>query len=248
MSDFLKSGQIAVGKSILFYKGINNTIQSYDPSDISDLKTSVSNGKSLIASAITDKGVSTASSATFQTMASNIGKIETISGSLINLPNGYLYSTSTYVPGFILSWFDESHGNSTLNYPINSNYVTVIFGAGYKTYTNLINWESGRGSNTRSNGFYGMYSESRGNIFTGINLKGYTTINIKMTENDVGNVHVFLIQYLSSDVLQLYRYTINASSSTSYIGSASLGFTGNSRPYTIICGESNGCYHTIQFT
>ena len=44
---------------------------------INDLKTSVSEGKSLIASAITDKGVSTASSATFQTMASNIGKIET---------------------------------------------------------------------------------------------------------------------------------------------------------------------------
>ena len=40
------------------------------------LKTSVSNGKSLIASAITDKGISTASDATFQTMASNIRAIK----------------------------------------------------------------------------------------------------------------------------------------------------------------------------
>ena len=72
MPGFLKSGQIVVGKSILFYKGLNNTIQSYDPSEIINLKSSVSEGKSLIASAITDKGVSTASDATFQTMADNI--------------------------------------------------------------------------------------------------------------------------------------------------------------------------------
>lgn len=42
---------------------------------IDQLFTSVSNGKSLIAEAITDKGVSTASNATFQTMANNINNI-----------------------------------------------------------------------------------------------------------------------------------------------------------------------------
>ena len=36
------------------------------------LKTSVSNGKSAVASAITDKGISTSATATFDTMASNI--------------------------------------------------------------------------------------------------------------------------------------------------------------------------------
>ena len=44
-------------------------------SELNSLKTSVSNGKSLIASAITGKGVSTASDATFQTMANNISSI-----------------------------------------------------------------------------------------------------------------------------------------------------------------------------
>ena len=39
--------------------------------------TSVSNGKSLVASAITDKGVATANDATFQQMATNIGNIKT---------------------------------------------------------------------------------------------------------------------------------------------------------------------------
>lgn len=38
---------------------------------------SVSNGKSLVASAITDMGVETASDATFETIANNIGNIET---------------------------------------------------------------------------------------------------------------------------------------------------------------------------
>lgn len=38
---------------------------------------SVSNGKSLVASAITDMGIETASDATFETMANNIGSIET---------------------------------------------------------------------------------------------------------------------------------------------------------------------------
>lgn len=43
---------------------------------------SVSNGKSLIASAITGKGVSTASDATFQQMATNIGNIKTGPGTV----------------------------------------------------------------------------------------------------------------------------------------------------------------------
>ena len=43
--------------------------------ELDNLKTSGSEGKSLIASAITAKGVSTASDATFQQMATNIGSI-----------------------------------------------------------------------------------------------------------------------------------------------------------------------------
>lgn len=46
-------------------------------SAIDQLFTSVSNGKSLIAGAITDKGVSTSASDSFQQMAANIGAIET---------------------------------------------------------------------------------------------------------------------------------------------------------------------------
>ena len=43
--------------------------------DLESLKSSVSNGKALVASAITDKGVTTAADATFQQMADNINNI-----------------------------------------------------------------------------------------------------------------------------------------------------------------------------
>lgn len=45
---------------------------------IDELFTSVSNGKALVASAITGKGIATSSDATFQTMASNIEKIQSV--------------------------------------------------------------------------------------------------------------------------------------------------------------------------
>ena len=45
--------------------------------ELNSLKTSVSNGKSAVASAITDKGVSTSATASFDTMAANIQKIVT---------------------------------------------------------------------------------------------------------------------------------------------------------------------------
>lgn len=45
--------------------------------EFNSLKTSVSEGKALIATAVTGKGVQTAADATFQTMATNIGSIPT---------------------------------------------------------------------------------------------------------------------------------------------------------------------------
>lgn len=54
-----------------------------------ELFTSVSNGKSNVAAAITDKGISTASDATFDTMATNIRKIPTSGGD----PDPYYVNT-----------------------------------------------------------------------------------------------------------------------------------------------------------
>ena len=90
----LSPGKIQVGNSKVFAKLGNGTVRDltldtdtntvythpYDIqcnaiNEINSLKSSVSNGKSAIASAITGKGVSTAADATFQTMANNINQI-----------------------------------------------------------------------------------------------------------------------------------------------------------------------------
>ena len=55
---------------------IINTKLNEIEKQVNDCFTSVSNGKELIASAITDKGVQTGKDATFATMADNISKIE----------------------------------------------------------------------------------------------------------------------------------------------------------------------------
>ena len=57
-------------------------------SELNSLKSSVSNGKSLIASAITGKGVSTDAGASFQTMANNIGAIPVGFSSVISSSTG----------------------------------------------------------------------------------------------------------------------------------------------------------------
>lgn len=91
MPTFLKHGQLCTGLNKGFLRLNGSTIQlasqsSIDTlsgnittinSEISSLKTSVSNGKSLIAAAVTDKGVPTAASDSFTTMSNNIRNIET---------------------------------------------------------------------------------------------------------------------------------------------------------------------------
>ena len=66
-------------KSISFDGHIHSISQVTNlQNEINSLKTSVSNGKSAVASAITDKGVSTSATATFDTMASNIRAISSL--------------------------------------------------------------------------------------------------------------------------------------------------------------------------
>ena len=118
--DFLRSGQLITGQTGLIYKGYDGigriiNPNNYQPvgsyatvSQLNELKTSVSNGKSLIASAITDKGVSTASDATFQTMSNNIRSIQTAAGSIYDITahDGTLFDNDTnasYFPFLIIN-------------------------------------------------------------------------------------------------------------------------------------------------
>ena len=70
---------------------LSTKIKNID-TEMNSVKTSVSEGKTLIASAITDKGVSTASDASFSTMAANIRKIDKIITGTPALNKDFTYS------------------------------------------------------------------------------------------------------------------------------------------------------------
>lgn len=71
--------QAVVADTNANFANVNTSIQQLNAND-EQLFQSVSSGKRKVAAAITDKGVNTASNATFDTMASNIRKIETGGG------------------------------------------------------------------------------------------------------------------------------------------------------------------------
>lgn len=65
---------------VSFTEAIKQAIQAckdYVDKKVVELKKSVSDGKTLVATAITDKGVATEPTDSFATMAENVGKIST---------------------------------------------------------------------------------------------------------------------------------------------------------------------------
>ena len=77
--------------------------------DVNELFQSVSSGKTLVANAITGKGVSTSTTATFATMATNIGKIS----------GGYKEETKSLIVT------SNSNGTQTLTFTFSANVIAV---------------------------------------------------------------------------------------------------------------------------
>ena len=99
---------------------------------INETFTSASNGKQIIATAITGMGVATSASDTYQTMANNIQSIETgvkrmVANDTSIVPTG-TYATSTY--------YDTSFG-VLISYAPNGDVVLTMKGGTTTTYENL---------------------------------------------------------------------------------------------------------------
>lgn len=104
---------------------LNTTAQDLKGA-INEVFQNVSNGKRLIASAITDKGVNTSDTATFQEMATNIGNISSTGG-------GSKQYSVTYKLSNVVSSNTSTSGN------IGSSYTTTLTpNAGYKLNTPII--------------------------------------------------------------------------------------------------------------
>ena len=102
----IKSGEFLTEHQDISHLATKTSVSSLE-SEVSNLKQSVSDGKELIASAITDKGVNTSKTDSFQTMAANISKI---SGDNDNDDVVLIYSFEDDVRG-------NAHGTILLNTP-----------------------------------------------------------------------------------------------------------------------------------
>lgn len=142
----------------------NNIVNTYaTKTELNTLKNSVSNGKKAVADAITAKGVSTATTADFSAMATNIGKISTgliasfLSGLTLTTPYSSNYSSSqssscaSFGPSTTISFNGASYTcwtlgwkNAVNNYSIgnlstNSNtvYAVILYNVTYGRYVLL---------------------------------------------------------------------------------------------------------------
>ena len=82
--------------------------------ELNEVKQSVSNGKELLASAITDKGVNTSKDDTFQTMANNVSQITTGDGPVYENPDFYELRTNGGTDYSYL-FYKASFSNKTLD-------------------------------------------------------------------------------------------------------------------------------------
>lgn len=81
--------------------------------EIAEVKKSVSDGKSRVASAITDKGVATEATDTFDTMAENIRKIS--GGGIVSKTNSTKGTFSNALAGIVTKVISETYIGGLIN-------------------------------------------------------------------------------------------------------------------------------------
>lgn len=117
------AGYVDAGNKDLYIVNSNGDIyfnyKNGELTSLSSLKQSVSDGKTAIASAITDKGIPASGSDTFSQLATKIGQINTgkrvASGGLGNLPAGSAFSVGglAFTPSLVTINYTDNDSNGT---------------------------------------------------------------------------------------------------------------------------------------
>ena len=200
---------------------------------IDQLFTSVSNGKSQIASAITDMGVSTSANDSFSQMATNIGNIETgydtsqVTATANTVRSGYKFVNSS---GQLITGTIPSKGAQT--YTPKTVSQTIAKGQYLSGNQTIQGDENLKASNIKSGvsifGVSGSYTGNRGEItsirqsgnsitfYTDITLQSYILGSILLKGQDPYNSSFYsliiclnYIDYISSGYVDSYGYYVS---------------------------------------
>ena len=195
-------GDVITAENITIKDTNNNFTSTHVEGALNELFQSASNGKTLIANAITGKGVKTNATDSFQTMATNIENISGGSGGITPTGTKEITQNGTYdVTNFatVLVNITSSGGNiesgtitptkqsTTLDIPTTKKCSNLVFfqhemngGAGYRTLAGLIRC-GGVGINLASN--------STGATLNVIGTSGTTLTCVVVTFND-NSIHI----------------------------------------------------------
>lgn len=193
---------------------VNGQISNIN-NNINELFQSVSDGKELVAEAITDKGVTTSASANFETMANNIGKIKTNQG-IIVIPEGYMDTSDATATASDILQGKTAYANGN---KIHGTYIPsgggstggVILGED-EVVAKKIYGEAGilTGNKLEVDGFT---VPSSGEYYKALTLVGdnYVIADRKFTENISGEIVIYNI-----DKSKIYHADPNSKFSYTY--------------------------------
>lgn len=205
--------------------GVTDSAEAADSSLLPTAKAlnqvfqSVSNGKRVIASAITDRGINTAADATFQTMAKNIGNLSRPTGNA---------AAAQVLAGYT---FSNAAGTGLTGTMTNRGAVKSTLNAG-KSYTIPAGYHNGTGTVTANS----LASQTAANATAAQITSGYTAwVNgVKVTGSGADNTSQYNAGY-SAGVNSVNKSASGSFAATMEVKKISCGF----RPSKVVIINAN---------